>query len=286
MREGHSQNVPGEGSLSNVSPLSPGLVVRPTREGGAAPSEGVLLPTMLEDFDDSVLGDPISYARIEQLPGSESPLSLPVYAWPPSSAFLMDSVIRTVLAPRKSEWLAAGTSVADPPVAKGKDRLLESGLPDCPYHFLESGELPFTDGNPAYGLQLHHPRFLELVGAPESAQLLDCSPSFWWKSWPKNRRDAGVMLSNLQILSQFAMAMNRMSFSMMALGLGRSLFPRVEVDALAPAPRAVRAASYISAMGLWHPQNIPNVPGPVPASSCHSCMNCKYCFSVDRLPPE
>ena len=98
--------------------------------------------------------------------------------------------------------------------------------------------------------------------------------------------DAGVMLSNLQILTQFAMAMNIMSFAMMALGLGRSLFPRAEVDALAPAPRAVRAASYMSAMGLWHPQNNPNIPGPVPASSCHSCMSCKYCFPEDRLPPE
>ena len=58
VREGHSQNVPGEGSLFNVSTLSPELVVRATREGGAATSEGVLLPTMLEDFDDSVLGDP------------------------------------------------------------------------------------------------------------------------------------------------------------------------------------------------------------------------------------
>ena len=65
MREGQSQDVPDEGSLFNVSPLSPGLVVRPTRGSGAAPSEGVLLPTMLEDFDDSVLGDPISYARFE-----------------------------------------------------------------------------------------------------------------------------------------------------------------------------------------------------------------------------
>ena len=44
------------------------------------------------------------------------------------------------------------------------------------------------------------------------------------------QRDAGVMLSNLQILSQFAMAMNRMSFSMMALCLGQLFFPRVEVD--------------------------------------------------------
>ena len=139
------------------------------------------------------------------IPGSESTLSLPVYAWPPSSAFLMDSaVIRTVLAPWKSERLAAGTSVADPPVAAGEDSLLETGLPGCPYRFLESGELPFTDGNPAYGLQLHHPPFLELVGAP------DCSPSFWVEHLGKEQamaaainlqRDAGVMLSNLQILS-------------------------------------------------------------------------------------
>ena len=57
------------------------------------------------------------------------------------------------------------------------------------------------------------------------------------------------MLSNLQILSQFAMAMNRMSFSMMALGLGQSLFPKVEVNDLAPALSAARVASYnMSAM--------------------------------------
>ena len=58
VREGHSQDVLYEGSLFNVSPLSPGLVVWPTRGSGAAPSEGVLLSTMLEDFDDSVLDDP------------------------------------------------------------------------------------------------------------------------------------------------------------------------------------------------------------------------------------
>ena len=65
------------------------------------------------------------------------------------------------------------------------------------------------------------------------------------------QRDAGVMLSNLQILSQFAMALNRMSFSMMALVLGQSVFPGEEIDALSLAPRAHRAAPYMSAMGLW-----------------------------------
>ena len=39
--------------------------------------------------------------------------------------------------------------MADPPVTAEKDTVLESGLPGCPYRFLESGELPFTDGNPA-----------------------------------------------------------------------------------------------------------------------------------------
>ena len=99
------------------------------------------------------------------------------------------------------------------------------------------------------------------------------------------QRDAGVMLSNLQILSQFAMALNRMPFSMMALCLG-FVFPGDEIDALSPAPRAHRAAPYLSAMGLWRPQKSPNVSGPVPASSCKSCMNCKYCFPEDQLPPE
>ena len=155
------------------------LVVRPAREGGATQPEGMLLPKMLDDFNDSVLGDPISYARNDQLPGSESPLSLPVYTWPPKPALMMDPVIQTVLAPRKSERLLAETSVTDSPVTAEKPRVITSGLPGCPYRFLEFGELPFTDGNPAYGLQLHHPRFLELVGAPESARLLDCAPSFW-----------------------------------------------------------------------------------------------------------
>ena len=82
------------------------------------------------------------------------------------------------------------------------------------------------------------------------------------------------------------MALNRMPFSMMALGLDRSLFLGAEVDALEPAPRAHWAAPYMSAMGLWHPQENPIVPRPAPAPSCNSCMNCKYCFPEDQLPPE
>ena len=74
VQAGHSQDVPDEGSLFNVSPLWPGLLFRPSRGGQSHPAEGVLLPTTLDDFDDTVLGDPITYACCEQFPGSESPL--------------------------------------------------------------------------------------------------------------------------------------------------------------------------------------------------------------------
>ena len=75
------------------------------------------------------------------------------------------------------------------------------------------------------------------------------------------QRDVGVMLSNLQVLSQFATALHRMSFSMMALGIGQSLFPRAEIDDVSPAPREARAASYMSAMALWRPQTGAGDPG-------------------------
>ena len=117
---GPSHDAPNEDSLFTVSPLSPGLFFRPPRGSGSPPAGGVLLPTTLDEFDDSVLGDPITYARCEQFPGSESPLSLPVYAWPSGSAFLVDSTIRqTVLAPGSSALPAEGPSISAPPLASG-----------------------------------------------------------------------------------------------------------------------------------------------------------------------
>ena len=90
MREGQSQVSPSEDSLLNVSPLSP---IEPNRDEGMSQPSGVLLPTILDEFNDSVLGEPISYAHLEQAPGPESPLSLHVYAWPPKSKFVMDPII-------------------------------------------------------------------------------------------------------------------------------------------------------------------------------------------------
>ena len=71
------------------------------------------------------------------------------------------------------------------------------------------------------------------------------------------QRDAGIMLSNLQILSQFATSLHHMSSEIIILGIGQMVLPQVEVADLSPAPRAARAAKYMSAMGLWRPQTGP-----------------------------
>ena len=71
--------------------FSPRLVFRPSRGDQPPPAEGELLPTTLDDFNDLVLGDLITYARCEQLP--QSPLSLPVYDWPSGAAYLLDQTL-------------------------------------------------------------------------------------------------------------------------------------------------------------------------------------------------
>ena len=116
--------------------------------------------------------------------------------------------------------------------------------------------------DPAYGLQLHDPRFLEYVGAPESACLLSRSPGYWLHHMDREQavsaalhlqHDAGLMMSNLQVLDQFVTLLNRMSSELMRLAFGQELYPSEAIQSVAPSPRARRAAHYMAAMGLWRP---------------------------------
>ena len=78
------------------------------------------------------------------------------------------------------------------------------------------------------------------------------------------QRDAGLMLSNLQILSQFVTSLHRMSLEMMSIGIGHVVFPTNEIADLSTTPRVPRAAKYMAAMGLWRPQMGPVIPGQCP----------------------
>ena len=141
--------------------------------------------------------------------------------------------------------------------------------------------------DPAYGLQLHDPRFLEYVGAPESARLLSRIPGYWLHHMDRDQavsaalqlqHDAGLMMSNLQVLGQFVTSLNRMSSEVLQLLFGHDQYPSEAIQSVAPSPRARRAAHCMAAMGLWRPHGSQGAPGPLPISSCNDCMLCNNCF--------
>ena len=120
-----------------------------------------------------------------------------------------------------------------------------------------------SDLNPAYGLHLHDPRLLEYVGAPESAPLLSRTPEYWMHHMGRERamlaalqlqHDAGLILSNLQVLGQFVTSLNRMSSEVMRVAFAHEPFPTEAIQSVAPSHRVRRAAHYMAAMGLWRPR--------------------------------
>ena len=310
VQAGRLQEVLEDGSLFHVSPVSPGFLMRLSGAAGQHPEAGLPLPSALDSFSDSVLGDPIAFAQCVQIPGSDTPLTLPVYTMPSGLSYRPgQSSVQTVLVsrafPRPKGWSSYMVQIADIaregpfdafayPMDTEDSPLVTTGLPGCPYWITSYNGPAISDMNPAFGLQLHHSRLLEFIGAPESARLLYCSPMFWVDRLGEEQamvaavnlqRDAGIMLPNLQILSQFATSLHRMSSEMMSIGLGRVVFPAEEIAALSTAPQAPPAAKYMAGMGLWRPQTVLGDPGPVPASSWNACMNCRYCFPEGRLPP-
>ena len=118
---------------------------------------------------------------------------------------------------------------------------------------------------------------LEYVGAPESARLLSRSPEYWLHhmGWDRTmsaalqlQHDAGLILSNLQVLGQFVTSLNRMSSEVMPVAFMNKPFPTEAVQFVAPSHRVRRVAHYMAAKGLWRPPCTQGIPGPLLSSSC------------------
>ena len=121
-----------------------------------------------------------------------------------------------------------------------------------------------------FGLQVHHPQFLEWVGAPESARLLDRPPGEWLRVMYMEQtlhaalqlqRDASFMSSNLNVLQQYAMSLHRTTSDIMQLVFGWHYILSAAVQDAALVPRVRRASSHMAALGLWRPPNDPGDPG-------------------------
>ena len=303
VRTGHSQDMPAEGSLFDVSPDIPGFHMRPA---GASVQQADITeppPPNYVGFNNPFFGTPIAFAQCRNTAGMDTTTTLPVYSIPRNCSVGVDqSSVPTVYAsgvtPDNIPWSTAEDIIRDiaregpfdpdtTPMDTEDSPLINASMPGCPFRMTSYTGPAMVDADTRYGLQLHHPRFLEFIGAPESARLLNQSPSFWVDRLGQEsamaaavnlQRDAGFMMTNLQILGQFVMSLHRMSAEMLSIGVDHVVFPVDEVDRLSVMPRAQRAAKYMSAMGLWRPLSGAGTPGPLPVSTCTSCMQCESCF--------
>ena len=299
VRKGHSQDMPAEGSIFDVSPDVPGFNMRPAG-GGVQPTETTQpSPSNYVGFNNPFFGAPIAFAQCLNASGMDTMTTVPIYNIPKDSSIGIDqSAVPTVFAlgvsPDSIPWSTAEDIIRDivregpfdvgaTPMETEDSPLINTSMPGCPYIMTSYTGTAMVDADTTYGLQLHH----QFIGAPESARLLNHSPSFWVDRLGQEsamaaavnlQRDAGFMISNLQILAHFVMSLHRMSAEMLSIGVDHVVFPVEEVDKLSVMPRAQRAAKYMTAMGLWRPPSGPGAPGPLPTSTCPSCMNCEYCF--------
>ena len=112
------------------------------------------------------------------------------------------------------------------------------------------------------GVPLNHPRFLEWLGAPDSAWLLEMSPGHWCDTLSRDQamtaamqlhRDACLIQTNLDILDQYALALHGTASKLSQKTIGGGPYPRAEVTAGAPGTHARRASVQMEALGLWRP---------------------------------
>ena len=159
--------------------------------------------------------------------------------------------------------------------------LISFGLTGCPYRMTTYRE-DVAQMDTSFRMQLHHPRFLECTGAPESAQLLGRPLAEWIQVMDHQevfvaamqlQRDAGLMASNLTMLSQYVTSLHRMSMEVMKCVFGREYFPSQSIDDAAPVPRVNRAFTQMAAMGLWRPPIGPGDPRLITAHHNTDCTD-------------
>ena len=117
-----------------------------------------------------------------------------------------------------------------------------------------------------FGLLLNHPRFLEWIRVPQSAGLLELSGMQWVDRLSRNeavtaavhlQRDVGLMQTNVDVLDQYALSLQKVASRIIDTCLGPSKYPASEVETGTLGPRVYRAAKQMESMGLWRPSMDP-----------------------------
>ena len=113
------------------------------------------------------------------------------------------------------------------------------------------------------------------------------SPEYWVEHIGREKtlsaalqlqHDAGLILSNVQVLQQLVTALHGVSANVMGAVRGDQPFPTHAMRLALLSGRVRRAVHYMTAMGLWRPLIAPGIRGTLPVATCNACMSCSDCF--------
>ena len=117
-----------------------------------------------------------------------------------------------------------------------------------------------------YGLLLNHPRFVEWIGVPQSAGLLELSGRQWVDTLSRYQavtaavhlqRDVGLIQTNVDVLDQYALSLQKAASRIIDICLGPYEYPAAEIAMGALGPRVRRAANQMEDIGLRCPSHDP-----------------------------
>ena len=182
MRLDNSPDLLDTEPVFEVSPDTLGFLMRPSGAVVQAPVSCLPFQPDSDSYCAPVLGEPVAFTLSGPLPGSDAlPMTFPVYPLPSGLALLpgpssVQMVLVSAVSSRPDGWSSCVPRTYDvtregpfdaycSPMDTGDSPLVATGLPGCPYRITSHTGPAVADTNPAFRMQLHHPLFLEFIGA-------------------------------------------------------------------------------------------------------------------------
>ena len=124
-----------------------------------------------------------------------------------------------------------------------------------------------------YGFLLNHPIFVEWIGVPQSAGLIELSGRQWVDKLSRDQaimaavhlqRDVGLMQTNVDVLDQYALSLQKAAAIIIDHCLGPCAYPAAEIATGALGHRVRSAGGY---------GTLASVPGPLAITlELHYCL--------------
>ena len=233
--------ISGDCSLT-LSPI--GRVSSDVSDVAGSPEEGVLISPSADSL--SEVTPAVGYARLP-LPSVDNSL-VPDLVWVPALPQSTGPYIdRKCPVPR---WRLA----RDGPFPEERSPESISFLgPGCIFKNTTSHTSAYAAPVGDYGFPLHHPRFVEWIEFSGSQWVAKLSRDQAVMAAIHLQRNVGLMQTNVDVLDQYALSLQKAASRMIDNCLGPCMYPADEVATGALGPRIRRAAVQMEGMGLWRP---------------------------------